>query len=566
LLVSLALQASALQCPKALKALCGQYVKLRAVLRRLFGWRNSAASMRLEASVVNTTVTSRPMTDGVEMWTLEDTTGSGVTVRICTLGAVVQSVMAPDREGTLGDVVLGFDDVESYRAPGAYFGAIVGRVANRIEGAAFTLDGVTHRLAANNGPNTLHGGNVGFDKRVWAAACLPGAGVELRRSSPDGEEGFPGAVDVVVRYELHGCKLQITLEAHLEKGGGKATPVNLAGHSYFNLAGHPKKGGVPEEALMPVVDDHRVYLNALAFTPVGEDLIPTGELQTTKPGDLMDLASDPKGALLAPKLRAMEAQAAEDASAAAKKAAAAGVAKAAEAAAAAAKNMKRASAVAAATGAAVDAAAAAAQDSEAAAEVSADGSVSVAEKKAAELVYQAREAAAEASQAAVEKEAADAAAEAAKKAASQAADESAAEAAAGPVGFDHNFVLASSGAGSSEGGGEVLAAVVTHEASGRTLEVRTSAPGVQFYTGNFLGAPEITGKGGARYGRHSGLCLETQHFPSSVSEASPVTEAFAKVGGATPILRPGGAPYRHTVSYTFGMLGTQSLHEGGASN
>ena len=395
------------------------------------------------------------------------------------------------------------------RAPCRQFGCIVGRVANRIAEGKFTLDGVAYTLATNNGPNCLHGGVDAYHTRIWSGTTVPG-GVKLSLHSPDGDAGFPGALDVTatcvreaftralacrmgrcinpqaravvclrvpgpVRLTLQCCcfrytlaaggVLELVMEAALSSGTG-ATPVNLAQHSYFNLAGHGFAGldGVTDssagkgdgKALEPV-DGHRIILEADAYTPVDANLIPTGALQPVA-GSTFDLteasalgawsaegssggASGPAaGHLLGPKLRALEA-------------------------------------------ASPDAAAAI------------------------------------------------------------------------TAGFDHNFVLrrSSSSVSSSElsPSGLALAAVVAHERSGRTLTVETTAPGVQLYTGNFLDG-SLRGKRGTSYGRHAGLCLETQHFPSSVDELSAVTAAFAAVGGATPIVRPGGAPYRHIVRYTFG--------------
>jgi aldose 1-epimerase len=151
-------------------------------------------------------------------------------------------------------------------AANAYFGATVGRFANRIANAKFTLDGKTYQLAANDGPNTLHGGRRGLDKVVWEGKPTPnGNGVEFTYSSPDGEEGFPGKLDIKVTYTLSDKnELRIEFEATTDK----ATPVNLANHSYFNLAGHGA----------PTINDHEVKLYANSYTPVDATLIPTGEI------------------------------------------------------------------------------------------------------------------------------------------------------------------------------------------------------------------------------------------------------------------------------------------------
>lgn len=202
------------------------------------------------------------LSDGtpVHRWTLER---AGVRVRILSYGGIVQSAEVPDRDGRVGNVVLGFEDLDGYLThPGPYLGALVGRYANRIGGARFALDGRTYELAANNGPNSLHGGEHGFDKRVWDAAPVE-HGVRLSRVSPDGEEGFPGRLEVSVTYTLDASgALRIAYEAVTDA----PTVVNLTNHSYFRLGGH-------ESAVM-----HELSLAASRYTPVDADLIPTGEV------------------------------------------------------------------------------------------------------------------------------------------------------------------------------------------------------------------------------------------------------------------------------------------------
>jgi aldose 1-epimerase len=465
---------------------------------------------------------------GAEVWTLEERI-TGATVSICTLGATIVELWVPDRQGDLDDVVLGFPAsgggdglVGGYLSEAnPYFGAVVGRVANRIAGAAFTLGGEKYsKLAANNGRNTLHGGTVGFNKRLWGnatAVSLPGgagAGVSLSLLSPDGEEGFPGELLVTATYTLGEAKasasasaslaarLELLLEAKIvgEEGGSTASPVNLAQHSYFNLAGHHSShrataAATPVAAAtsapsssssssssMPTVDDHVVFIAADTYTPVDGDLIPTGELRRvdSDDGGVFDLRdASPAAPPLAPKLRAME---------------------------------------------------------EAAATAAGLGT---------------------ATRAGVGDSAA---------AAAKAVRDAAGALMAGPIGFDHNFVLRSpppSGDSGLEGSGGRLqvAAIVRHPASGRVLTVETDAPGVQFYTGNFLDGT-VEGKHGASYGRHSGLCLETQYFPSSVGDVdaatNPVAAAFAGIGSkscavCTPTIHAGGPAYTHRIVYTFGI-------------
>jgi aldose 1-epimerase len=201
----------------------------------------------------------------VHRWTLER---GGTRVRVLTYGGIVQSVEVPDRDGAVANVVLGFADVEGYvRCPGPYFGALVGRYANRIAGGSFELDGRTYALARNNDPNCLHGGERGFDKYVWDAEAVDGGhGVRLSRISPDGEEGFPGRLEVAVTYlvDEEGA-LRISYEARTDA----PTVVSLTNHTYWNLAG--EGSGVS-------ADGHELRVAASHVTPVDRDLIPTGEL------------------------------------------------------------------------------------------------------------------------------------------------------------------------------------------------------------------------------------------------------------------------------------------------
>jgi aldose 1-epimerase len=197
----------------------------------------------------------------IEAWTLR---GAGTLVaEIITYGAAVTRLLAPDRDGRLADVVLGFNDLESYRTHGAYFGAIAGRVAGRINGARFTLDGRTYELARNDGPNHLHGGVEGFDKRIWTASPLNredgSPSLRLAYRSSDGEEGYPGGVDVTVTYTItNNDVLLVETEAVAER----PTPLNLTHHSYFNLAG---EGAGP-------VTDHELEIRAGQFAVTDEHM------------------------------------------------------------------------------------------------------------------------------------------------------------------------------------------------------------------------------------------------------------------------------------------------------
>ncbi|MFD4574857.1 aldose epimerase family protein [Streptomyces sp. NPDC058417] len=200
------------------------------------------------------------LSDGtpVHRWTLER---AGVRVRVLSYGGIVQSVEVPDRDGRTADVVLGFADLDGYLAhPEPYLGALVGRYANRIGGARFPLDDLTYALVPNNGPNSLHGGERGFDRYVWDVTPVE-HGLRLHRVSPHGEEGFPGRLDVTATYTLDASgALRIRYEAVTDA----PTVVNLTNHSYFDLGGSGDAGG------------HELRVAASRYTPVDEDLIPTG--------------------------------------------------------------------------------------------------------------------------------------------------------------------------------------------------------------------------------------------------------------------------------------------------
>ncbi|HEU4711443.1 MAG TPA: aldose epimerase family protein [Pyrinomonadaceae bacterium] len=188
----------------------------------------------------------------------------GVEVSITNYGGAVTSIKVPDRDGVFGDVVLGYDAIDEYLRNPRYLGALIGRHANRIARGRFTLNGVEYQLARNNGENHLHGGNRGFDKRVWEASQTE-AGLSLEYFSEDGEENYPGNLTVSVQYSLSDeNELRIEYRAVCDRD----TICNLTNHSYFNLA----CGGD--------ILGHELTLHASGFTPVGEDLIPTGEIQS----------------------------------------------------------------------------------------------------------------------------------------------------------------------------------------------------------------------------------------------------------------------------------------------
>ena len=320
------------------------------------------------------------MPDGREIRLYTLTNANGLEMRVIDYGGIIVSLRVPDREGEMEDVALGYDALPDYLEENPYFGAIIGRYGNRIAGGQFTLDGETYQLATNNGPNHLHGGVQGFDKVVWDAEPFEderGVGLVFTYTSPAGEEGYPGTLTTTVTYLLTD---EDELVFDYEATTDAATPVNLTQHSYFNLAGHDAGD----------VLDHRLMINADAFTPVDATLIPTGELRPVE-GTPFDFREPT------------------------------------------------------AIGARIEA------DDE-------------------QVRF--------------------------------------------GLGYDHNFVLRRENADADS---LVLAARVTEPTSGRVMEVYTTEPGIQFYSGNFLDGT-LTGKDGVVYEQRSGFCLETQHFPDSPNQ------------------------------------------------
>lgn len=338
------------------------------------------------------------MPDGtpVKIYTLANS--RGMTVKITEYGGIITELWVPDRQGKPDDVVLGFDNLQEYTKGHPFFGAIAGRVANRIAKGRFTLDGKDYTLAVNNGPNHLHGGKEGFDKKVWKSRALPATdravAVEFAYTSPDGEEGYPGTLAVKVTYTLtEESELRIDYEAVTDK----ATPVNLTNHSYFNLAGRGDVLG------------HLLRLDADRYTPADAGLIPTGDIAPVK-GTGLDFTQPRR---LGERITEFESFA---------------------------------------------------------------------------------------------------------------------------KGYDHNFVI--------NGGGSklTLCARVEEPTSGRVMEISTTEPGVQLYTGNHLDGKR-TGVGGIVCGRHSGFCLETQHYPDAINKPQ-----FPSV-----VLRPGRA-FQSTTVMKFSVM------------
>jgi aldose 1-epimerase len=228
----------------------------------------TAITAPAEAQITKQAFGTAPNGEEVQLYTL--TNANGMQVKVTNYGAIVTSIITPDKEGDMGDVVLGFDNVNGYVPNDPHIGGIIGRYANRIANGKFTIDGKEYTLATNNGPNHLHGGNIGFDRVVWQADELPEQNaIKLTYVSKDMEEGYPGNLTAEVTYTLTDDNgLQIDYEATTDK----ATPVNLTNHSYFDLSAGKKK-----DILKNVVT-----INADKFTASDETLIPTGELKSVK--------------------------------------------------------------------------------------------------------------------------------------------------------------------------------------------------------------------------------------------------------------------------------------------
>ena len=210
--------------------------------------------------------------DGREVSLIELSDGR-CAVELLPYGAAIRALRVPDREGRMTDICLGYEDLESYRELDACFGGTIGRCANRIGGAQFVIDGTTYHVTANEGKNCLHGGTEGFHKKLWEFTCT-GNAVTFFYTSPDGEEGFPGAVRVEVTYRLTEGTLTVEYRAAAEKD----TVVNLTNHAYFNLGGHSSGA----------VDDHVLTVRADRYTPTDSGNVPTGTLASVE-GTPLDL-------------------------------------------------------------------------------------------------------------------------------------------------------------------------------------------------------------------------------------------------------------------------------------
>jgi len=355
------------------------------------------AALAQDAKAAGAPFGKAPDGRSVELYTL--TNSHGMEARIMTWGAGLVSLKVPDAQGHLGDVVLGFDDLDGYLQHDFFAGKVVGRYANRIGQARFTLDAKEYKIGANDGKNSLHGGFKGFDKRLWTVLKAGPRSIELQYKSPDGEEGYPGNLVATVRYTVtDDNELRIDYTATTDKD----TVVNLSNHSYFNL------GGAGNGTIL----DEDLEINADRFTPVTKELIPTGELPDVA-GTPMDFR---KPTRIGERI---------------------------------------------------------------------DGAYE-------QLKF--------------------------------------------GGGYDHNWVL------NKPKPGLTLAARLHDPHSGRVMEVLTTEPGVQFYSGNMMSRQPVTGKGGQVYVRRGALCLETQHFPDSPNHPSfPTTE-----------LKP-GQTYRGTTVFRFSV-------------
>lgn len=359
---------------------------------------NNAAKTEESKDSTATAVTAGPRSfgqaDGQEVLQYTLKNANGMEVKILNYGGTITDIITPDKQGEKGNVVLSYDSLSGYQQKGQpYFGALVGRYANRIANAKFKLDGKEYTLAPNNNGNTLHGGLKGFDKVVWTATPAGDSSLQLVYNSKDGEEGYPGNLQATVVYTLTPDNaLQITYKATTDK----PTPVNLTNHTYFNLS-----AGKDSTIL-----GHELSLKASRYTPVNDKLIPTGKLDPVK-GTPMDFTT--------------------------------------------------------------------------------------AKKIGADI---------------------------------------------GKVkgGYDHNFVL-----DKPEGVLETVATLYD-PTSGRYMEVATTQPGIQFYTGNFLDGTLTNTRNGQKYVQNAALCLETQHFPDSPNQPS-----FPNV-----ILKPGDT-FSQTTVYKFSV-------------
>lgn len=263
-------------------------VGLTALATAVAGGAHAASVPPASLSISESPFGKLPDGQAIEMYSLKN--ANGIQVNIITYGGAVQSIMMPDKNGHVEDVALGYGDLEGYLHDQAsaktYFGALIGRYANRIADGKFTLDGKSYSIPINNPPNALHGGPEGFNTKVWAASKIetPGAvGIELTLFSPNGQMGFPGDLAVTVRYTLDNDN---DLRIHYSAVCDQPTVINLTNHTYFNLAG-AGNGNVLDQVAM---------INANKITPINSNLIPTGKEEDVAGGPLGFTTPTPIGA------------------------------------------------------------------------------------------------------------------------------------------------------------------------------------------------------------------------------------------------------------------------------
>jgi aldose 1-epimerase len=248
----------------------GVAVMLAIATAGLLGVTASASTAKHRPTITKAPFGSLDDGTPVDIYTL--TNSRGMEVTILTYGGILQSIKVPDRRGRFANVTLGFDNLADYVAKSPYFGCITGRYANRIANGRFQLNGQTYQLPINNPPNSLHGGDIGFDKHVWAATPLQdrhSVGLELRFTSPDGDQNYPGTLANKVTYTLtNKNEIRMDYRSRLVGNSDLKTIINLTNHAYWNLAGEGSGD----------INGHKLKINASRYTPVDSTLIPTGEI------------------------------------------------------------------------------------------------------------------------------------------------------------------------------------------------------------------------------------------------------------------------------------------------
>ncbi|MCA9214783.1 MAG: galactose mutarotase [Planctomycetales bacterium] len=233
-------------------------------------WHLAVAIITLALANVSIAEIHEADFDSIKLYTLKNK--NGMTIKVTNYGAIITSIIVPDRDGKMADIALGYDDVADYinAVDKPYFGAVVGRYGNRIAKGKFTIDGTEYSLATNNSPNHLHGGTIGFDKVVWTATPNDDKNsITLKYLAKDKEEGYPGNLDITIIYTLTDDN---EIHCHYQAKTDKATPVNLTQHTYFNLKGEGNGD----------ILGHQLMLNADHYTPTDATAIPTGEIAAVK--------------------------------------------------------------------------------------------------------------------------------------------------------------------------------------------------------------------------------------------------------------------------------------------